>query len=447
MSQSGPRIIKHSDAKAVSDVQSDVYFYAYGPLYENIEGEANLDALGNQKFSNSVTKEAWNYFVDQARRDSVLKKTILRGIQIDDEEEVIKGYYMDKLGEVLKQARHVYDRTNIIDEMRESRFKFMMINHGCLFLLQMLVFLGLGVNQLRESSSERLRPHQLDTLFGSDNIDIEERKIAFAKSAVFPGNQIPLLVLNKLISSSSFFTNLVLEENLEKPSSSSSSPDLVLKSVLYDLFFGPVRNSTQEATVDILHGLHSRLVGTDIIRFQRVNIDPEEIPLIEIGGNNLNPPRDNPEKMSSATEMHDKGMDFKGVSGMAITEINIKGNAFTNKVLHLPVFTFNEMTKYLYTCLKDYENHQDPTENVVNDYLGFLSDIVHSGQDVDLLQKKGVIHEVASNEVQKVVKYLSEVASDAPLNCTTDHLRTLKLAITHHHLKPWIPQDKCATPV
>nr|GMC56923.1 uncharacterized protein LOC109175282 [Ipomoea batatas]GME10152.1 uncharacterized protein LOC109175282 [Ipomoea batatas] len=409
MSQSnGIRIIRHRNARAVCGFQCGSFFYAYGPLYEEMEvevpGEAKTKAENNLKSSKSATKEAWNYFVDQARRDPVvLKNTILRDdIQIDDGEEVIKGYYMSKIAEVVKEAKSVYDGTNI-DEMLESRFKYMMINHGCLFLLQMLVFLGLGVSKLREHST--LRAHQLDTLFGSDNNDIEGMKIGFTKSAVFPGNQIPLVVLNKLIDTTSFFKKIVSDENWEKPSSSSSL-DLVLKSVLYDLFLGPVRNSTQP-TVDILHGLHSRLVGTTARGGPRENIDPEAIPLIEIRGNNsnLNPQR---EKMSSATEMHDKGMDFKGVSGMAITEINIKGNAFTNKVLHLPVFTFNEMTKYLYTCLKDYENHQDPTEKVVNDYLGFLSDIVHSGQDVDLLQKKGVIHEVASNEVQKVVKYLSE---------------------------------------
>nr|GMC56293.1 uncharacterized protein LOC109175282 [Ipomoea batatas]GMD03370.1 uncharacterized protein LOC109175282 [Ipomoea batatas]GMD64895.1 uncharacterized protein LOC109175282 [Ipomoea batatas] len=473
MSQSGPRIIKHSDAEVVSVFQRNVYFYAYGPFYKKMEGEANSEAEANQKFSKSVTKEAWDYFVDQARRDSVLKNTILRGIQIDEEKEVIKGYYMGKLGEVLNQARHVYDGANI-REMLKSRFDVIMINHGCLFLLQMLVFLGLGVNKLRELS--KLHDYQLDTLFGTHDEDIEGRKIGFTKSAVFPGNQIPLLVLNKLIDTSSFLKKVVLEENLEKPSSS-SSPDLVLKSILYDLILGPVRRSTQEATVDILHALHSRLVGTttargDIIRFQYGNVDPEALPLIDSRrNNNLDPQSDNNqriqdgnvdseapridsrrnnlnpqrEKMSKAIEMHDKGLDFEGVSGMAITEIKIKGSAFTKKVLHLPVFTFNEMTKDLYRYLKEYENHQCLREKVVNDYLRFLNDIVQCDLCVLLLQQKGVIEVDSDNvEIYKlVVEYLEKVACDAPPTCTTHHLRTLRLAITHHHLNPWY--YKCLT--
>nr|GME18564.1 uncharacterized protein LOC109175282 [Ipomoea batatas] len=460
-----PRIIKHTDAIAVSD------FYAYGPLYEEIKA-AEVPGDANNLYLRQITKEAWNYFVDQASRDSDLMNTIRVPVQEQimsesspdlelegqakwegnpgngtsgdhqnateqietKDEKMIKGYYMSKIAEVVEEAKSVYDGTNVIDEMPESRFKFMMINHGCLFLLQMLVFLGLGVNKLRAGST--LRDNQLDTLFGSDENDIERRKIGFSKSAVFPGNQIPLLVLNKLIDTTSFFKKIVLEENWEEPSSSD-----VLKSVLYDLFLGPVlKTRTQEATVvDILHALHSRLVGTTTrgdIRFEHRNVDPEALPFIDSRRNDLDPQRDN---QMSVTEMYSKGMDFKGVSGMAITEINIKGNPFTNKVLHLPVFTFNEITMYLYTCLKHYENHQGPREKVVNDYLRFLSDIVQNDQDVVLLELKGVI-EVDSNEVQndhEVVEYLREVARDAPLTCTTHHLRTLKLDITHHHLKPW----------
>ncbi|XP_019180064.1 PREDICTED: uncharacterized protein LOC109175282 [Ipomoea nil] len=491
----GPRIIKHRDDGAVSRFRSGL-FYAYGPLYDQEEinaaevpGEANPEAEANLSaevpgeanreaeaklrrfihFRQRITQVAWMYFVKQTRLDRDLMNKI-KDIQIgpeqqimsersfdlerqapegegegnpngtsgdhqnateqigrEDEEKMIKGYYMSKIGEVVKEARSVYDGTNI-DEMRESRFKFMMISHGCLFLLQMLVFLGLGVNQLKAGLSDL--SDDLDILFDSHE-DIEKREIMFTKSAVFPGNQIPLVVLYKLIEDSSCFKKLVvLNENWKKPSSSD-----VLKSVLYDLILDPVLkkselNSRPPQATDILHGLHSRLVGNLTLIQKPVRND------------NLDPQRDDDDNQripmsSSATEMYSKGMHFKGVSGLAIREINIKGNVFTKKVLHLPVFTFNKMTKDLYKGLKDYENHQAPMEKVVNDYLGFLGDIVRCDQDVELLQRKGVI-EVDNNRVaDDVVDYLREVAGGAPQSCTTHHLLTVKLDITHHHLKPW----------
>nr|GMD75897.1 UPF0481 protein At3g47200-like [Ipomoea batatas] len=402
-----PRIIKHTDAIAVSDFQSGKFSYAYGPLYEEIKA-AEVPGDANNLYLRQITKEAWNYFVDQASRDSDLMNTIrvpvqeqimsesspdleLEGqaskwegnpgngtsgdhqnateqIEREDDEKMIKGYYMSKIAEVVNEAKRVYDGTNVIDEMPESRFKFMMINHGCLFLLQMLVFLGLGVNKLRKRS--KLPGNQLDTLFGSDENDIEGRKIGFSKSAVFPGNQIPLLVLNKLID---------------------TSPVL--------------KTHTQEATVvDILHGLHSRLVG------KHGNIDSKT--------NNLDTQPDNQRipmsSMGSVTEMYSKGMHFKGVSGMEITKIKIKGSVLTKKVLHLPVFTFNEMTKYLYKCLKGYEKDQAPREKVVNDYLQFLRDIVKCDQDVLLLRQKGVIQVQVQNDDREVVKYLGEINVQFP---------------------------------
>ncbi|XP_031098797.1 uncharacterized protein LOC116002770 isoform X2 [Ipomoea triloba] len=414
----GPRIIKHKDDKAVYQTRRDPDLMnkikGIQMLPEQIMSESPPDLEGQDEWKgnpNGTSSDHQNATEEIKRED----------------EKMIKDYYRIKIGEVVKEAKSVYDGPNI-DEMRESRFIYMMINHGCLFLLQMFVFLGLGVNQLKDLSG--LSGPDLDILFGSDHKDIETRKNRFTKSAVFPGNQIPLLVLKKLIDSSSFFKKVVLEENWEKPSSSSSSsPDLVLKSVLYDLILGPVlKTHTQEATTDILHGLHSRLVGKH---------GNEALALIDSKTNNLDTQTDNQRiPMSSVTEMYSKGMHFKGVSGMAITEIKIKGSVFTKKVLHLPVFTFNEMTKYLYKCLKGYENDQGQSEKVVNYYLQFLRDIVQRDQDVLLLRQKGVIQVQVQNDDHEVVEYLGEVATD-DATLTTHHFRTVKLAITHHHLKPW----------
>ncbi|XP_019180958.1 PREDICTED: uncharacterized protein LOC109176011 [Ipomoea nil] len=365
--------------------------------------------------------------------------------QGDQEENLIKEYYLSKIGEVIEEAMSAYD-----DNDMANPFKFLMIKHGCLFLLQMFFFLGMGVDKLETEGGL----HEI--LFGSDENDYENRKRKFSKGMVFPGNQIPLVVLNKLIHHS-FFKKLALKQDWKNPPSSD-----LLKTVLYDLILDPVLKMSRSSGstysdpskeyTDVLHGLHCRWVGTargEIVEessrhhYQNGNVDLE----VGINRNYLDPKDDDDQRIPSATSMYSKGIDFKAVSGMAIREIQIKDRMLIGKVLHLPVFTFNEMTKDMYTYLKAYENDQGLREKEVSDYLRFLCDIVRSDQDAALLGRKGVIEVEPHRKilVDEVAVYLKKVACAGDgtstdtllLPLTSTHLRKVKLDIIKYHLKPW----------
>nr|GLL44168.1 uncharacterized protein LOC109176010 [Ipomoea trifida] len=338
------------------------------------------------------------------------------------EEEKIKDYYFSKIGKVIDDSMSAYDDNDMANRNNTQENKYKMLKHACLFLLQMFFFLGLRIDKLEIEGGL----HEI--LFGSDNNDYQNRKSKFSKCMVFPGNQIPLVVLNKLIQHS-FFKKVALEEKWEKPHSSD-----LLKSALFDLILDPVLkmngsssstysdaqtardrlqglvnklinicgkqkqlSSTQDEYTDVLHGLHCRCVGTARARgeiiveeshHQNGNVDLEA----GINRNYLDPKDDDGQRIPSATTMYAEGIDFKAVSGMAIREIQLKtGCPFMGKVLHLPVFTFNEMTKEMYKSLKAYENDHGLREREVSDYLRFMCDIVRTDQDAALLELKGVI--------------------------------------------------------
>ncbi|XP_019180956.1 PREDICTED: uncharacterized protein LOC109176010 [Ipomoea nil] len=491
------RIIKRKDGNTASLFQKGE-IYAFGPLYEEIikpepevPGEANIGAeqdvlrASQRQRIKPAAEVAWEYLIKRTSLDKDLM-TEIRGDEITDqdvtepkqsnqnvteqaqsnqnttegdqnvmqEENIIKEYYFSKIGEVIEEAMSAYDDKDMPnrDGMQEiSFFKYMMINHGCLFLLQMFFYLGLGVDKLETEGGL----HEI--LFGSDKNDYENRKSKFSKGMVFPGNQIPLVVLNKLIHHS-FFKKLALNEDWKNPPSSD-----LLKTVLYDLILDPVlkMNRSSSSTysdpskeyTDVLHGLHCRWVGTargEIVdeetRHQNGNVDLE----IGVNTNYLDPKDGEGQRIPSATTMYSKGIDFKPVSGMAIREIQIKDGVFMGKVLHLPVFTFNEMMKEMYTSLKAYENDQGLRERGVSEYLRFLCDIVRTDQDAALLEQKGVIKvEGGKVLIDEVAVYLKSVACTGAgagggastdtllLPLTSTHLRKVKLDIIQYHLKPW----------
>nr|GME06839.1 autotransporter outer membrane beta-barrel domain-containing protein [Ipomoea batatas] len=356
------------------------------------------------------------------------------------EEEKIKDYYFSKIGKVIDDSMSAYDDNDManMDDTQENKYK--MLKHGCLFLLQMFFFLGLGVDKLEIEGGL----HEI--LFGCDENDYQNRMSKFSKCMVFPGNQIPLVVLKKLIHHS-FFKKVALKEKWDKP-----LPSDLLKSVLYDLILDPVLKMNRRSSstyTDVLHGLHCRCVGiVEESHHQNGNLDLE----VGIYRNYLDPKEGEGQRIPSATTMYSEGIDFKAVSGMAIREIQIKdGCLFMGKVLHLPVFTFNNMTKEMYTSLKAYENDHRLREREVSDYLRFLCDIVRTDQDAALLEQKGVIEVDGSNKIliDEVAGYLKSMAcagagADAGasgdsllLPLTSTNLRKVKLDIIQYHLKPW----------
>nr|GMD75894.1 UPF0481 protein At3g47200-like [Ipomoea batatas] len=190
---------------------------------------------------------------------------------------------------------------------------------------------------------------------------------------------------------------------------------------------------------DVLHGLHCRCVGiVEESHHQNGNVD------LEVGINSrnyLDPKEGEGQRIPSATTMYSEGIDFKAVSGMAIREIQIKdGCLFMGKVLHLPVFTFNNMTKEMYTSLKAYENDHRLREREVSDYLRFLCDIVRTDQDAALLEQKGVIEVDGSNKIliDEVAGYLKSMAcagAGADAGASGDSL-LLPLTSTNLRKKP-----------
>nr|GMC63407.1 uncharacterized protein LOC109176010 [Ipomoea batatas] len=381
------------------------------------------------------------------------------------EENIIEEYCFSKIGEVIEEAMSAYDGI----EMQESDFKNVMITHGCLFLLQMFFFLGLKVDKL-ENEDEL---HEF--LFGRDENGHKNRRIKFSKSMLIPGNQIPLVVLNKLIQHS-FFKKVALKKDWKK--TPSSHP---LKSVLYDLILDPAvlktNRSSSSTYTDVLHGLHCRCVGPargkKIVEesrgHQNGNVDLE----VGINSRNYLDPKDGEgQRIPSATTMYSKGIYFKAVSGMlAIRKIQIKDGVFIGKELHLPVFHFNEMMKEIYKSLKAYENDQGLRQREVSDYLRFMCDIVRTDQDAALLELKGVIKCHSEVLIDEVAGYLKSMACAGAgsgaragagagsgagsgastgagagagasgdsllLPFTSTHLRKVKLDIIQYHLKPW----------
>ncbi|KAL3506192.1 hypothetical protein ACH5RR_031574 [Cinchona calisaya] len=394
-----------------------------------------------------------------------------------DREAVTNEIYLGAVRRVEKQARETYADDDKVNNLTGSQFRWMMIKDGCLFLQLALFVLG-GSKQLGYSPDHKIFGKKAD-LSG------------WIRSMFFVGNQIPLVVLRELMKQS-FFQQVIIAHNQGKWD---QPKDNLCKIVLYQLLLVPPTfdinqqnrfesnkfasflkgllikrskpNPLLEAACDVLHGLHSFIVGPEIESNDANNDDEEEAEeedhdyfddleaqraggVVEQQGEDHEGARFGPilpiadeeefivmgnikdRKFSSATKLRQAGIHYKLIEDKGSRSIILSKNMM-RAYLSLPPFIVDEYTKILFRSLKEYEIIQQLGENETRSYLRFISELIRTPEDVKELAKKGIIRGRQKHK-DKLPDILGRLA---PRDIYNQHFRLVKIKVNDYARPPW----------
>lgn len=366
--------------------------FVFGPLYR----EHDLSASGKD--------EAWRKILEENKNFEVGE---------------IEERYMCAIRRIDKKARAAYGNIEELNKLTKSEFRWMMIKDGCFFLQLALYILG---------ASKQLGYPKRHLIFGEKQS--KKTLQEWLKSMFLMGNQIPLVVLNELMKQD-FFQNVVKGKQWERPT------DMLSKQILYDLLVACISTTTtwpdpaeEEQPSDLLHGLQLLLLGkgeglrTENERQEEPELEDEDL---EAGfkiynNNNNNMPMDKKDlknkdddenkKELCASQLQKKGIFIwrskkGGWGGGGSRGIRFR-NWFICATLTLPSLKVNHDLNVLLTNLKFYEIAQQQKE--VRSYLKFLSELISTYEDVNLLAKKGIIEAGTSEEKQKFMEMVTILA-------------------------------------
>nr|XP_016445629.1 PREDICTED: uncharacterized protein LOC107770812 [Nicotiana tabacum] len=215
----------------------------FGPLY----------CIGEDMKFKKLKEDAWQHVINNSGQIS--EKTI------DTYQSTIKSF------EPTIQDMYIFHDGGRLssDEPEVNKNLECLVMDGCFFLIVVLNLLGATANGLH------YLPGQF--IWGSylSQIETQSLKKLFLKSIIFPGNQLPFLVLDELLRQT-FFREIITQKVKWYP-----PEDDVLLRVLYDLIVLPLQrnadyygtwlcrfeacDSFKDPPNDILHELYLRLVG------------------------------------------------------------------------------------------------------------------------------------------------------------------------------------------
>nr|XP_009759583.1 PREDICTED: uncharacterized protein LOC104212096 [Nicotiana sylvestris] len=291
------------------------------------------------------------------------------------------------------------------DESEVKKNLQCLVMDGCFFLIVVLNLLGATANDLH------YLPGQF--IWGSclSQIETQNLKKIFLKSIIFPGNQLPFLVLDELLRQT-FFREIITQKVKWYP-----PEDDVLLRVLYDLIVLPLQrnadyygtwlcrfeacDSFKDPPNDILHELYLRLVGR---RPTSDETEEEWDILLDMGDGN----EEERERFPCAKDLSNSGIRFEGVQNIGIKDITLR-RYFRWAVLRLPILVLNQSNILMLESLKEYEKIQQLPERDVAAYLQLLCDMVQTYNDAVILVSQGIIR-VCRHRVHQVPQLLKNLA-------------------------------------
>ncbi|KAL3507532.1 hypothetical protein ACH5RR_032914 [Cinchona calisaya] len=257
-------------------------------------------------------------------------------------------------------ARATYAEDALVN-MDRVDFQEMMAVDGCFFLL--VAFSILGV----ESLGIELKFSDNHPIFGIGCV--RENMDMWLSSMFFVGNQLPFVVLKRLMNLR-FFRELKMENKWKQPLE-------LAKRAIYKLL---MVTETDQEPVDLIHCLQSFLPGMK-------SGSHVAIPVISYNAG------DEIEDIPSAKELVGLGITFEALEGEQGSGGVYYKRGFFNAVLSLPIFKVDRYTELVVECLRKYEIVQGARgiEPKSTSYLKFLSELIRTPQDVEVLYSRGVI--------------------------------------------------------
>ncbi|KAL0288776.1 UNVERIFIED_CONTAM: hypothetical protein Scaly_2721000 [Sesamum calycinum] len=347
--------------------------------------------------------------------------------QTEESGSVAKEACMMSMRKILMETRDSYaEKLATTDpELRD-----MMIMDGCVFLQVALATVG-GSQVLGYAADH--------VFFGKKNIK------KWSNAMFIVGNQIPVVVLQELMMKQGYFQNVIRKGTWHQPSSWA-------KRILYDLlvlpslqtggargafcdFFccrrrryarirGKSAASSENLPVDVLQGLRGLVLGPLSGQEEYETNEPIDLEAYGIA---------NGKRISlKATKLRQKGITCKPLrDGMGSRGIYFKEN-FSGAHLYLPVVTVEDDIEMILEHLKSYETNLPSHQREFCAYIGFMSDILRTPKDVQLLAKQGVILGTRGH-----TEKLPGILRRMDCNDTTEHLQRVKLQVNDYQGPEW----------
>lgn len=321
---------------------------------------------------------------------------------LNQDNEAVMDVYITAMRRIEAEARNCYDEV-MDDRLTPEIFELMMIKDGCFFLHLALQLLG--VEFTTDHGVLSTIPKMIKTA-------------SWRKALLTVGNQIPTIVIKELMKQA-YFQNIVRNHRWEKPRD-------LFRMALYDLLLSPAAYNW----VDLLHGLQCMVLGEN--PKTRTNIQTN-LPDIELGDDDINDIINDGKQFLSATEMDKSGIKFRaGPAGS-------RGIKFTTGMfwscLSLPSITVDHNTEIVFQNLVEYEalhEQQSNRKREVTSFLRLMKDMVHTREDIRILERQGIILAVSLVCKENLLGIL------ARLNCgthTTRELHTVRL-LTSNYTRP-----------
>lgn len=256
------------------------------------------------------------------------------------------------IGEIETQVKAAY-ADNVLDGLASDVVQEIMAVDGCFFLLLSFSILGAGAE---------LKFPENDLVFGTGCVT--DYMGTWLESMFFVGNQIPLIVLEKLMDLS-FFKEL--KRTLECKQPLELGKRALHKFLIVDQNPKPM---------DLIHCLQSIMLGPE--GRSNIGVAKKDDDIGDIG---------------TATKLCKHGIKIRKLEGdLGIRGMRYESNAF-GAVLYLPVLRVDRHTGLLLRCVLKYEIVQEPqgVEPEVITYFKFIRELIHTTQDSEVLESEEVV--------------------------------------------------------
>ncbi|OIT00953.1 hypothetical protein A4A49_04946 [Nicotiana attenuata] len=246
------------------------------------------------------------------------------------------------------------------DESEVKKNLQCLVMDGCFFLVVVLNLLGATANNLHYLPGQFIWGSRLS------QIETQSLKKFFLKSIIFPGNQLPFIVLEELLRQT-FFREIITQKVQWYP-----PEDDVLLRVVYDSIVLPLQrnadyygtwlcrfevcDSFKYPSNDILHELYLRLVERGPTSDET---EEEWDILLDIGDDN----EEERERFPCAKALSNSRIRFEGVQNIGIKDITLR-HYFRWAVLRLPILALNQSNILMLESLKEYvrKSSNSPSE-------------------------------------------------------------------------------------
>ncbi|KAJ4824546.1 hypothetical protein Tsubulata_027480 [Turnera subulata] len=315
---------------------------SFGPYYHN---EDHLKPMEEHK------QRALRYFLKRANKPIEL--------------------LVQSLGEVAQDLKDCYSTLDQSWQDDTSRFLQLMVLDGC-FLLEIL-----------QVAANKFDGYAADDPVFSRHGDLYI--VPFIRRDVLMlENQLPMLVLHKLVAVASFGAKD--EESINKLILNFCSPNVSVSNLgkclhVLDLYR---KSLLQEEPSKIKHHHHY---------------------VIHRGHH-----KDSNDIIRSATELNEAGIWFKKSKTKSL-----KGISFHRGVLKLPVVIVDDATEVILLNLMAFERLHAGTGNDITSFVFFMDNIIDDAMDVAFLEARGIIQNALGSD-KAVAKLFNSLSKDIPLD-------------------------------